>query len=453
MKNSIFKKIFLWFWLAMTLIGATVVILALTTGSDGEDYSMRQRRYRIESQQLIKAYREGGAAAYQNQRRLLEEQTRTRLFLLHNNGDNVIDERLDPTLIPLVKLAAETHVNQVQSGDEEIWIAYPATDEYIYLINRTRPNPFATILDPRALGLRMIITFIVAGVVCFLLARSLTAPIGRLRRATRAFATGALSTRVNPPAGDNDEIAGLARDFDQMAARIEHLINAEHRLLQDISHELRSPLTRLVLALELTRQYAPPEATPSLDRIEREAGRLNELIGHLLTLTMMESQPGITEWETTDLQGLLAEIVLDADFEARSNGCRVDLAASDAVTVTASRELLRQGIENVVRNAIRCTAKDSTVTVALTTRRQGEMTEVLIVVRDHGPGIPEELLEKVFLPFYRAEEARDRQSGGYGLGLAITRRAVVLHQGTVTARNAEDGGLLVEIRLPLGVTD
>jgi len=453
MRNSVFKKIFLWFWLAMTMIGATVVILALTTGSDGEDRAMRQRRYRIESQQLIKAYLEGGAAAYRNQRRLLEEKTGSRLFLRYNSGEGVIDESLDPTLIPLVQLAAETHVNQVQSGDQEIWIAYPATEEYVYLINRTRPNPLATILDPRALGLRMIITFIVAGVVCFLLARSLTAPIGRLRRATRAFAAGALSTRVNPPAGANDEIAGLARDFDQMAARIENLINAEHRLLQDISHELRSPLTRLMLALELTRQHVPPGATPSLDRIEREAGRLNELIGQLLTLTMMESQAGITEWDAIDLQGLLAEIVLDADFEARSKGCRVDLATSDAVIIAASRELLRQGIENVIRNAMRSTERNTIVTVALAVKGGSQGDEVVITVRDHGPGISEAQLEKVFLPFYRTEQARDRQSGGYGLGLAITQRAVRLHGGSVTARNVTDGGLLVEIRLPLQSND
>jgi two-component system sensor histidine kinase CpxA len=236
----------------------------------------------------------------------------------------------------------------------------------------------------------------------------------------------------------------MGRDFNQMAERIESLIQAQQQLLGDISHELRTPLARLNVALGLARRKANPEVAPLHDRIQREADQLNEMIGELLTLTELETGAENLQTETVALDGLLNEIIADADFEARSQQRHVVLAAATACRLNGNRKLLRSALENVIRNAIRYTAPDTTVEVQL--KEQG--TQATIQIRDHGPGVPPEMLSHIFRPFYRVADARDRQSGGTGLGLAITERAIRLHHGEVNARNAPDGGLLVSLTLP-----
>jgi two-component system sensor histidine kinase CpxA len=451
MRHRLFFKIFLWFWVAMTSIGAIGIVLALTTDSGTVTHDKRQRRYHQESRVLIQAYEQGGTAALEENIAGLEKKTGHRLFLFHKNRGPLLEKTIPVPITTLIQQASQTHVTQVQAGEKEIWVAYPAAKDYVYLLKKHRPSSLARILDPRALGLRMMVTFIVAGIVCYLLARSLTAPIGRLRRAARTFADGELSTRVKDQVPGDDEIAALACDFDQMAERIEELVNCQHRLMRDISHELRSPLTRVNLALELARQSAVPQMEGPLDRIERETERLNVLIGQLLNLTLLEH--GVREMEKSpvDISALIAEIAGDADFEARSRNRRVSFTIAEPLVISGSRELLRQAIENVIRNAVRCTEENSEVTVAVRTERDGKDDTLVIEVRDHGPGVPEEAMEKIFRPFFRTEEARDRQSGGIGLGLAITERAVGLHGGRVVARNAAGGGLKVQLRLPIEV--
>ena len=240
-----------------------------------------------------------------------------------------------------------------------------------------------------------------------------------------------------------------------MAERIESLVMSQHRLLGDISHELRSPLARLSVALGLARQNAG-EATPAItsahNRIEREIERLNELIGQLLTLTRLETDAERLETARIDLRELVNLIVEDADFEARNRNRNVRLLTDEECHVTGNAELLRSAIENVVRNAVRYTAEHTSVEVALRCSSIGD-PGVRISVRDHGKGVPEEALTEIFRPFYRLTEARDRQTGGTGLGLAIAERAVCLHGGTVRATNASDGGLVVEIKLPAAAID
>jgi len=184
------------------------------------------------------------------------------------------------------------------------------------------------------------------------------------------------------------------------------------------------------------------------DRIEREAERLNELIGQLLTLARLESGAEATEKELVNLASLVDEIAADADFEARSRHRAVRLVTSEEYTTTGNAELLRRAIENVVRNAVRYTAEGTAVEIALGGQRTGGDPQAVISIRDHGAGVPEAALADLFRPFYRVADARDRQTGGIGLGLAITERAVRLHGGTVTAANAPDGGLIIEIHLP-----
>ena len=231
-----------------------------------------------------------------------------------------------------------------------------------------------------------------------------------------------------------------------MAEQIEALICSQKQLVGDISHELRSPLARLNVALGLARREAAPASEAALDRIELESERLNTMIGELLTLTMLESGRAATEIQLLDLAELVVEVAQDADFEAADSNRRVEAAVPASCMVHGNRELLRRALENVIRNAIRYTADGTAVEISLQT---DAADSAVIRIRDHGPGVPEEELSDIFRPFYRVAKDRDRQSGGAGIGLAITERTMAVHGGSVSAANHRQGGLEITIRLPL----
>jgi two-component system sensor histidine kinase CpxA len=302
----------------------------------------------------------------------------------------------------------------------------------------------------RDLGKYLVITFVIGGLACYLLTWHLTAPLRRLRMVAQELADGDFSARAGRDLSRRgDEIADLGSDIDRMAERIEGLIDSQRRLLRDISHELRSPLARLNVALELARQSAGTGASSSLDRIERESNRLNELIGQLLTLTQLEGDSDRIAREEVDLAALLAEIARDVDFEARNCGRSVEIVACAPVRITGSQELLRRAIENIVRNAIRYTKEGTAVELSLAADIRPGGTWAIVGVRDHGIGVPDSELLNIFRPFYRVSDGRERESGGVGIGLAITERAVRMHGGSVHAFNAKDGGLSVQVELPL----
>jgi two-component system sensor histidine kinase CpxA len=234
-----------------------------------------------------------------------------------------------------------------------------------------------------------------------------------------------------------------------MASRIETLVGAQTRLLRDISHELRSPLARLSVALDLARKRAGSAATGDLDRIEREAKRLNEMIGQLLALSRWESDGNGMRAVAFDLAALVREVAADADFEAQGRNSSVVFEECDVCEMSGTPQLLRSAVENVVRNAVRYTPEETAVKISLRCRREGGAGEAVIIVRDEGAGVPEESLKDIFRPFYRMDDSRTRETGGTGLGLAITERAVRLHGGTVKAENVKGGGFVVELRLPL----
>jgi len=272
--------------------------------------------------------------------------------------------------------------------------------------------------------------------LCFLFARGVTSPVRKLRAAVQEFGQGNLMARADLQR--KDEFGQLAEAFNQMAQRIANLLSSQRRLLADLSHEIRTPLTRLGLAVELARTGGDRPA--ALDRIQREADRLNELVGALLQLTRAESDAAAARHERMDLAGLAGAVVESCHLEAEARGGRVTLAAPEGgVWLEADAELLRRAMENVVRNAIRFSERVE-VTVA------SEGASRVVRVRDHGPGVPEQELANLFEAFYRVRE--DFQAAdGFGLGLAIAKRSVDLHGGTIVARNARPG-LEVEIRLP-----
>ena len=270
--------------------------------------------------------------------------------------------------------------------------------------------------------------------LCYWMALHLTKPVRQLQKAVERFGQGDLSARAERVR--RDELGELAATFNRMADRIETLLAAERRLLLDISHELRSPLARLGVAVELARSGEDREG--ALDRIQKEADRLNSLVGELLQVTRAEGDPGALEREAVFLEELVRDVVETNRIEATARGCQISLEVISGAQIEGQPELLRRAIENVIRNAIRYAPAGTAVEVTVRGRA--------ICVRDHGPGVPDEALARIFDPFYRVENDRDRLSGGAGLGLAIARRAVEVHGGSIRARNANPG-LAVEITL------
>lgn len=278
----------------------------------------------------------------------------------------------------------------------------------------------------------------VAAVLCWLFAARLARPVRELARTMDAFGKG--HTGVRSSIRRADEIGELATSFNTMADRMEALVAAERRLLQDVSHELQSPLARLAVAAKLTPHAADRQAAAA--RLQKEIDRISELIGSLLALTHAEGDPAQQRSERVNLKALLAEVVEDCEFEAAERNCRIAMVLADCST-RGDYELLHRAVENVLRNAVRYSPAGGVVDVRLS----GDAERVEIGVRDRGPGVPDDSLERIFAPFYRVEASRDESAGGTGLGLSLVKRAVLLHRGSVQAANSNPG-LQISIHLP-----
>jgi len=446
--RSLFLKIFLSFWLAQALflVLATLVTLAIRQQAES---AWEAEQAQILSQ-AVQTYETGGQAALAQYLDQVRQSQGVRAYLLDENDQELSGRRSRDWAKD-----GEHRRPRSSRGGFLGWMAARPQRQSITSASGHRytlvmfPPPHGPFGDLGIHGLGIFIAILSSGLVCYLLARYLTSPVVRLRAATQKLAAGDLTARAGvPPPGRHDEIAELVRDFDTMADRLETSVKAQARLLNDISHELRSPLARLNVALGLSRQRSGPEAQSALERIELEANRLNELIGRLLTIARLESGDQAMKKVSIRLQELIREIAQDADFEAQSRKCRVDVTKVDDCMVIGDPSLLRSAIENVVRNAIQYTGEGTDVQIGLECGQGTYGTEAVIKISDSGPGVPAEALDKLFRPFYRIDDARGRQTGGVGLGLAIAERAVRLHGGTIQASNRSEGGLVIEIRLP-----
>jgi signal transduction histidine kinase len=301
-------------------------------------------------------------------------------------------------------------------------------------------------VDPRqpnqwALFPYYLLVIAVTGLLCWLAAVGVVSPIRKVTAIVERFGKGDLSIRANMQR--KDEIGALARSFDAMAERLQTLVMSERRLLQDISHELRSPLTRLKLAVRLTQTAA--DANVALERVERETNRITALVAEIVDMTRIEGDPLTGQMKPVRVGQVVTETVDDCRVEALLfRACSIQVEGQLCGEVSGDPELLRRAVENVLRNAIRYSPEHSVVDVTLTEGPCG----VTVTVRDYGPGVPTEMLTQIFDPFFRVEEARDEESGGIGLGLSIAKRAVRLHRGTITAQNASPG-LRVQIDIPI----
>ncbi len=321
-----------------------------------------------------------------------------------------------------------------------------ASGATVTVAGRAMPG-FAAVAVQRPFPWRaVLLAILVSGGVCFALARYLARPLQLVRDATYRLAAGDLHARAGAGVGARrDEIGDLVRDFDAMAARLEALVHSQTQMLSDISHELRSPLARLNVALALARRKAGPGAEADLDRIEAEAERMNDLVGRLLALARAEATGAVASGTPVDLGDVVGTVADNARYEAQQQRKDVRLEMTAAVVVAGDAQLLASAIDNVVRNAVRHTPAGSGIDISVA--RDG--AHAVVRVRDHGPGVPAAELERIYTPFHRVDAGRHRGSGGVGLGLAIARRAVIVHGGSIQAENAEDGGLIVTIRVPV----
>jgi signal transduction histidine kinase len=280
---------------------------------------------------------------------------------------------------------------------------------------------------------------LVLGISCWLLAWRIASPLQSMVNTLDRFGHGDLTARVN--SHRHDEIGRLGAAFDRMAERIGTLLTSQRRLLEDVSHELRSPLARLSFAAELAGTADNRGA--AVTRLKKEIQRLTDLVDALLQTMQAEGEPHAISQEDVELSTLLSEIVEDCKVEAEACECSVALHGQ-ATTIQGERELLRRAVENIVRNGIRYSPEASTIDVAF----GADDHAAYIFIRDYGPGVPQDSLNKIFEPFFRVDDSRNRSTGGVGLGLAIAHRSIISHDGRIWAENANPG-LLVRIELPI----
>jgi two-component system sensor histidine kinase CpxA len=449
--KSLFLRIFLSFWMAQALFVVLAILVTLAFRPRGSSWEPLRTTSLNEA---VSIYEAGGPQQVREYLENLQATQHVRAFLFNEQGEEVSHRGAPDWAMRMLSSGSPSPRDGFIIPAPKVLKESRASSDGLHrftLVMGLPPGP-RVFLGPRGMPIPgLIIGVITSGLVCYLLAWYLTKPIIRLRAATRQLAAGDLTARSGSPAGKRrDEVAGLVRDFDAMAERLEMLVKAQSRLLNDISHELRSPLARLNVALGLARQRAGVESADMLDRIELEASRLNELIGRILTLARLEDGEQRVPQTPVPLGDLVASVAEDAEFEAQERHCHVHttIPAGDW-GVRGNDSLLHSAVENVVRNAIRYTQEGTSVEIELTSEKRSGGAEAVLRVSDSGPGVPEDALGKLFQPFYRLDDARGRLTGGVGLGLAITERAVRFHGGKVSASNRAEGGLVVEIRLPL----
>ncbi|HEY2036109.1 MAG TPA: ATP-binding protein [Steroidobacteraceae bacterium] len=448
--HSLYWRIFRSFWLAIVLILVGTVTVAVSAAIQRRDELPWVQRGQLFAQAAV-AFESGGPDALREWLDdLSSEPAFSRTFVVGPNGQDLLNRPLPHHLLVPVEGRTKHGQKTVRSGaiapmGGALVLVSPDGSTYHVIVGplHERPLLFGELELPAVAAATLAIALVVSTVICFFLTRHLVGPIDRLRQATREVASGNLSVRMLPRLkGRQDDLSLLAADFDTMAERVESLLESKQQLLRDVSHELRSPLTRLQLALSLARREAGG-VERQLARIECEADRLEQLIARILKIVRLERPASAFQGIAVDVGKLLEMIAQDVAIEAEARNCTVSVRVAQSLEVAGDPELLRSAFENVIRNAVRYGPSGSIVTVSAARQDWIEIT-----VRDHGPGVPEKDLKLIFEPFYRVDAARDRAVGGEGLGLAIAARAIAVHGGNIEAHNAPDGGLEVAMRLP-----
>ena len=450
--HSLYWRIFFSFWLALALILVGTVILAVNAALHNRNlrpWIQREQLYL----QAAQVFRTGGADAlvkWVNGMR--DDETYDRVFVIDPTGKEMTGRALPAFL--------HSPTDDPKEPDRTTAPISPVGGALVLV--GVNGRAYHVVVGPLGLKVRMFgdlelpgvptstlaMALIVSAAICFFLARYLVSPVDKLRIATRQLAAGDLNVSVQSSLrGRQDDLGLLAADLDSMAARLRNLLESKQQLLRDVSHELRSPLARMQLALSLARR-SDSGVERHLDRIACEADRLEQLIARTMKLVRLERPGEGFERVPIDLGELLENIGADVAIEADAQGCVVAVHAEPDLTVQGDPELIRSTFENIIRNAVRYSPSGSRVEVEARRATQGNESLAEVWVRDQGPGVPEKDLTLIFEPFYRVGSARDRAGGGEGLGLAIAARAVAVHGGRIAASNQTTGGLAVRIELP-----
>lgn len=454
--HSLFVRIFVLFWIAMALIVGGSIAVTFTVAAREYESRELQRRPAALAIQASEVLGKGGVAALKKWLSDNEHPAADRdLYIIEPDGRDILGRRLSESASRRLDYFLRESMSEPGSRNFRPQRAAPQIvgadgSTYTVLLVPRRPSLFGALSLPGISLMILCIALVVSAFASWWLAQHLSAPIRRIQEGARALASenldarGGKGLRVSAGFEDRkDELAVLARDFDAMADGLIANRAAVTRLLRDISHELRSPLARMRLAVGLARQ---PSGDPErqLDRLEREIERLDDLIGQVLSLARLNGTDAPIEREPFDMDELIQEVVHDANFEGAVKGCKVSITGAAGPWVNGNRELLRSAIENVLRNAVRYSPPGAAVEVAV----EGGSGGLAVTIRDRGPGVPPGDLERIFEPFFRVAESRDRDSGGEGVGLAITSQVMRAHGGSAKAANRGDGGLEVRLGLP-----
>ncbi|MCW8899253.1 MAG: ATP-binding protein [Gammaproteobacteria bacterium] len=445
--GRLFWKIFFGFWLTMLVIGTLVGALIWQHNKERiEQLEMLADSPRAEFNvtELSRILHKEGQAGLEKaiERYKIVNRRPLAVLIVDDAGKDLFNRPVPRLMLDQARKAA---TDPKQSSIQ--FVTTPKGEKFLLFIPRRhyRKSQHLNWFPRHLPSTPLLVVFLGSLLFSAGLAWYITRPIRYLREATNEFAKGRLDTRVMQNIGNRkDEITDLAIDFDNMAEQVQQLINVQKRLLNDVSHEIRSPLARLQVAIEMVRQQ-PDKTETLIQRIEKESLRLDDLVGNLLTLSRLEADVHNNENDYFDINGLITSIADDARFEAESQNKQVVFNSKNEILVNGSMELLRRAIENIIRNAIFYTPEKTQVDITL----YQESNIIIITVCDSGEGISEEKLKDLFQPFVRINDTKQNvKIPGYGLGLAIARRAIEIHKGNIKAYNHQNGGLCIEMRLP-----
>jgi two-component system sensor histidine kinase CpxA len=454
--RGLFLKIFAIFWIAQSLIFVitTALILRHRRPSPQILFATLSATLENEAKESIVQYQTGGCSAFQAWATAHSQN----LTLQSADGQTLCGPPVPAQWGGDSNGQGGDQIVGAQVGSQYVWrvpVTAAASTRYVFLLSRAyTPDDHPWYVDLLHFAFpQLLVAIAVGGATTWALVLLFTRPLVRLREAARELAQGNLKTRVKAPARPSrglkeDEFKALVHDFNHMAGRLESMVDAQQLLLRDVSHELRSPLARLSVALELAREDAAPDMSSHLDRIQKEAEKLNQLIGQLLTLSSMEAVERTENFQPLSLRDLVGEMIVDAEYEARQRQSSVVFSADEDCVIAGNRELLYRAIENVVRNAVRYTEPGSAVEIRLKEDHANGHRAAVLEISDHGPGIPDAEIHDIFRPFYRVDRARSKETGGFGVGLAITERAVKLHGGDLHALNRPGGGATIRMSFP-----
>ena len=434
----LFWKLFLALWLSIMTFAVVVswinqaVIRINTIEEPAKVFEDNLKRVNT---RLARDLQEGGERRVKRTLSRLPPGLHNHIFVLNARGKELL--RRDRVLSKQKQTRTKITTSQLQDANGRV---------YTLVTTGRRPPRALLAPGPTGVGMRLGVAAIISALVSLLLARYLAAPLGHLSRASRQFATGDLSVRVGAGlARRQDEFGQLARDMDEMAGRLQQLQQANQRLLRDVSHELRSPLARLRVALEIARNKDRSMVADELNRIELESERLEKLVDEVLSLLRESSGARELSLSGFDLADLLQDLVKTVNYEISEGREPITLEVESPLHLDADRELLWRVFENLLRNALIHSGDAGGICVLA---RQIEDRQIMVSVSDTGPGIDEAQIKHIFEPFFRIDEARNRNSGGHGLGLAIAASAVRRHDGRISASNRKEGGLQVRVLLP-----